>query len=83
MRRRGLNPHHRLSEADPAAFPLRGPFGSTVAGCGSRGPLAPHLAQALAEGAGFEPAVPGRVQQFSKLSASTAHPPLRWLHGSF
>ncbi len=42
-----------------------------------RGPLAPHLAQALAEGAGFEPAVPQRVHQFSKLADSAALPPLR------
>ena len=58
MRRRGLDPQRRLSAADPATASLREPFGSTVAGCGSRGPLAPHLAQAVAEGAGFEPAVP-------------------------
>lgn len=43
----------------------------------NRGPLAPHLAQALAEGAGFEPAVPRRVHQFSKLADSAALPPLR------
>ena len=58
VRRRGLDPQRHLSTADSTPASLRKPFGSTIAGCGSRGPLAPHLAQAVAEGAGFEPAVP-------------------------
>ena len=76
MRRRGLNPQRYFPGTDPTTSSLKTPFSSTIAGCGLRGPLAPHLAQALAEGAGFEPAVPEGtpVLQTSGLGRSPTPP---------
>jgi len=63
-------PHTRgLTLAPPPSGSHSAPHKRVV---DDRGPLAPHLAQALAEGAGFEPAVPRRVHQFSKLADSAA-----------
>ncbi len=55
-----------------ASQPLRGQAGVQAAGLSS----APRHKEA--DGPGFEPGVPARVQQFSRLPPSSTRPPIHW-----